>query len=309
MGWALGLALPAGYAGEDHPDALLSTAPLPRMYAEPPRGGSVASESPHPDSRIADGATVAALAVALAAWVLCSVRRAQGRASRTRSYMALVAVVGAAFAASGASFLSVRPWLHEPRFTAIAECWAGLWLVAFGIARLRRDTALAWPLLALPLFVLVPTVYRYGAAPALAPAWMGFVLCAALGDWRRRVFALRRGDMGAPGLLRSPWLGVLLFTLAMLFPFSGAEASNYRFDTWVFYPVEVGGGAEVWVALALLAKFILFLRVDAKASARWARRDAARGRGRGRSPASDRRARPRPSPCSSLLGSRRRSPD
>jgi len=267
--WALGLALPAGYDGGYHPAALFSTAPLPRMYAEPPRsggGGNVANENPQPDRRTAYAATVAALAVALAAWVLLlRPARAGARVSRTVVDGALLLVVGAAFAASGASFLSVRPWLHEPRFTAIAECWAGLWLVAFGIARWRRSTALAWPLLALPLFVLVPTVYRYGAAPALAPAWMGFVLCGALATGGA-MSSPSAGDTPVSGLLRSPSLRVLVFTLAMLFPFSGAEASNYRFDTWVFYPVEVGGGAEVWVVLALLAKFILFLRTDAKAS-------------------------------------------
>jgi hypothetical protein len=262
MGWALGLALPPAYTGGHYPDALVSPVPLPRDYAESRRADAqTAPEDPHRGREVAYGATVAALCVLFAAWVL-SLRPSRGDRRPLRVFVdaALLLVVGAAFVACGAAFYEIRPWLHEPRFVTIAAFWAGLWLVALVVARRRRDAKLGWPLLALPLFVLVPTVYRYGAAPALAPVWVGFILCAALATGGPTYSPLAGNERDSNW--RSPLFGVLVLTVAMLYPFSGAEASNCRFDTWVFFPFEVGGsgGVWVWIVLALLAKFVLLLR-------------------------------------------------
>jgi hypothetical protein len=200
----------------------------------------------------------------LVGWVL-SFAPLGGRTAGSRllpnAALLLLAAVG--FVAAGWVFPQVRPTLHEPRFSSLAALWAALWFGAFAVARWKGDAALGWPLLALPLFVFFPTVYRYGAAPALAPAWMGFALSTAVS---------KKATLDAPGAnmpvanharpswLRSPALPVLALTLVLLFPFSGAEASDYRFETWVFFPVRIGQGQNVWLVVAWLAKLVLFVR-------------------------------------------------
>lgn len=262
LGWALGLPLPPAYGGGLHPDALVSLGPIPTEYAAATDTSVMSSPKSalHRPRQGAYLATIGALCVTLAAWMLVFLpRRGEASARHVVFVGGLSLLAGVVFAALGGAFPLVRPWFHEPAFSTIAEAWAGLWLVAFGIARWKRDAALCWPLLTLPLFVLFPTVYRYGAAPALGPAWMGFAISATVAKTSAPGAPAASGATMATWL-RSPLVPVLVLTLAVLFPFSGAEASDFRFETWVFYPVAIGEGARVWVALALLAKFILFIR-------------------------------------------------
>jgi hypothetical protein len=188
-----------------------------------------------------------------------SVREGRGRTAgadlggRTRPGW-LVAGTGIALAATfaglGVAFPAVRPWVHEPHFSTMAKLWIGLWLASAGVSWTARDELPGWFLVALPLFLLFPTAYRYGAPGAMAPAWLGFVTCAAL--------AARARDRARPSTRAVALLALLL---ALLYPFSAAEASDNRFDQWVFYPLDAG--AVWWVAIALLGKLVLLFRRDA----------------------------------------------
>jgi hypothetical protein len=157
------------------------------------------------------------------------------------------ALLVAAFAGLGVAFPAVRPWVHEPNFSTMAKLWLGVWMIAAGVSWVSRDELPGWLLVALPLFVLFPTVYRYGAPGAMAPAWLGFATCATL--------AARARDRAHPSA-RAVALLVALF--ALLYPFSAAEASDNRFDQWVFYPL--GAGAAWWVVIALFGKAVLLFR-------------------------------------------------
>jgi hypothetical protein len=98
-------------------------------------------------------------------------------------------------------------------------------------------------LLALPLFVAVPTVYRYGAPPALGPAWLGFVGCMGIVLRRQR-------------LPRLPIIATAL-SLALLLPFGLAEAVNFRFEEWVLWPPAWLPNGFLW--LSLIAKLVVLV--------------------------------------------------
>jgi hypothetical protein len=259
MGWAIGLPLSPAYGGGRHPNALASPDPLPEDYAATSIVDDSADATTPRRAPLSYLALIAVLCAAVAAWVGVFLPRPNGASPHHPMFAALPMFLGAAaFAAFGGAFPGIRPWFHEPAFKTIAAAWAGLWLMAFAVARYGRDPARGWPLLVLPLFVLVPTVYRYGAAPAMGPAWMGFVMCTVLATANVSLAAGAREWLSS--LVTSRVFAVVVFTLAMLYPFSGAEAFDYRFETWVFYPVAIGKGARIWFALAFVAKLVLFFR-------------------------------------------------
>ncbi len=142
-----------------------------------------------------------------------------------------------------------RAWVHEPSTVWMFRLWfvvivgVGVWAVA--------KKRVAWWALGLPLLLLYPTVYGYGALPGLANVGLAWVLAVGLigyaGGWRGALLG---------GGIALCWQ-----------PFGVSEGFNFTFYHW--YPwVErlVPGGWYEWQLAALLGRAVLL--VDTKAP-RW----------------------------------------
>jgi len=155
---------------------------------------------------------------------------------------ALLAGLGATVICGlGVLFPRVRSLVHEPSLLTIVSIWFVLWGVALVLGSRTQKLAPCALVLGLPLFFLVPTVYRYGAPAAMAPAWLGLLAC---------IFVLQR---------RRPPLTAAALLCALLVPFGLAESSGFRFDEWVLAPP---GG---FLLLSFVAKWIVLVPPDRSA--------------------------------------------
>jgi hypothetical protein len=245
LGFALGLSLPDDYGGERHPDALRASA-LGNYAAE--LGGKHEVSPGVPASRNAIyGLGALLFACAFGLWLQRTAARAQIRAR-----WGLAVLSALALCALGLVFPRIRPFIHEPTYLTLSVLWLGLWIAAALVSWRTRSLELAALILALPLFAAVPTVYRYGAAAAMAPAWLGWIAC-----FGAREAALRRPR---PPLTEAAPL------LALLLPFGFSEATDFRFDEWVLWPpAKLPSG---FLLLSLLAKLVVFVPPRATARAR-----------------------------------------
>jgi hypothetical protein len=282
LGWALGLPLPGDYDGGRHPDALIPTggsgdyaaratanpgaaaaADSARrtayaataadmmtafvawtfvtgpLAASPPAGLLVVAWASTVPRFVAPGSLGGALAgiaasLACLGWVVL-------RGRRGAAVMALSAAVACCWGL-GLLFPVIRPAFHEPKYESIALFWILLGVLAAGVSRFKSDARYGAAILAFPLFCFVPTVYRYGSPAAMAPAWIGALLCLLAAS--RRAMAATAATLAA----------AILF----LVPFVAADSSDYRFDEWVLYPPDKN--PIVWIAGAALAKAVLLWR-------------------------------------------------
>lgn len=240
MGFALELPLPAGYRGGRHPSALAARGELPASYAEA-RGAAR-------EASIAVRVVPVLLAVIVAggcgAALLLVLRAARGEGAwPTREMLARAAIAGVLLLGWGAMLAAIRPRVHEPRLAVIAGAWAAIAIaivIALRVARARAEGAIP-VLLAAPLFLLHPTVYRYGAPAAMAPVWMCGVIA---------ILAATRPSRGQ--------LVTGAAVLALLFPFKLAEASDFRFLAFVSWPAQAIPGG--WMTLDFVALLLLFVR-------------------------------------------------
>jgi hypothetical protein len=131
---------------------------------------------------------------------------------------------------------------HEPKYESIALFWILLGALAAGVSRFKSDARYGVAILALPLFCFIPTVYRYGSPAAMAPAWIGALLCLLAA--RRRATAVT--------------IAMVAAAVVFLVPFVAADSSDYRFDEWVLYPPDKN--PIVWIAGAAIAKVIVLWR-------------------------------------------------
>ena len=171
----------------------------------------------------------------------------------TARVFALSVVGGLAFYGLGSQLIGLRPLVHEPLYSSMAIAWALLCAFGLALTRLRGDARAGWAMLVAPLFVLYPTVYRYGAAAAMAPAWFGWALCtvAAPRD-------VGRSQGARPALQISAWLAALC---VLLLPFKASDALEFQFSRWVTAPLP--DTPSLWFVLALFGKTCLFLRAGA----------------------------------------------
>lgn len=232
--FAVSAVVPAGAR------ALAWASTVPRFVAE----GSIAG--------LVCGAVASALCLV---WVLALRRRARGRwGSDSEGSVAsagAAVVLGLGFAGLGFWFPVIRPRLHEPTYESLVVLWLSVWAVAAVVSWTARSVVHGRWLVGLPLFAFFPTVYRYGAPAAMAPAAVGFLLC---------VFAAARGRPAEA--LRSPLRGATWATAALpillLVPFLAVDASDYRFGEWVIYPSD--WNPAVWILGAAVAKALILLR-------------------------------------------------
>jgi hypothetical protein len=199
------------------------------------------------------------------AWLAVVLR---GRARGLWLWPGLILAAGCACFALGRSLLELRPLIHEPQYQSLAGLWLVLWAVAAALARWRNDARVGWALLALPLVLFFPTVYRYGAPAAMSPAWLGWLLCA---------LAVQTTPANAneshPALEQRRFadlhLGFALIALfVLLLPFKASDALEFRFERWELWPVP--DVPATWFTLAAFAKLILFVRPAGSAAARGA---------------------------------------
>ena len=241
LGYALGLSLASDYGGERHPNAL--HAPLAELGSYAPRVAAHAGLSPGVpgERRHAYAAVALFLACAFGLWLQLTAACAFTASPRSR---AVVAAAGAlALCGLGGSFPHVRPFVHEPTFLTLSLLWLALWGLAAWLTWRTRRLELGAALLVLPLFIAAPTVYRYGAAVAMGPVWLGWLLCLATA---LAALKLRRPQPpGAAGLL------------VLLVPFGFTESSNFRFDEWVLWPPALLPSG--FLVLSLLAKLVVLV--------------------------------------------------
>jgi hypothetical protein len=279
LGWALGLPLPAEYDGRRHPEALISTGGRGQYEAvsTTANAGVAAGETTRRTAYAATavdlmtafvawtfvvGPLAASTPVGLLAlaWVstiprfvapgtlggaLCGIAAAlaclgfvafrQKRASATVAF----AVAALSCWGLGALFPSIRPALHEPTYQSVALLWSVIGASVVGLSWFGSDARFGVAVLAIPLFFFFPTVYRYGSAAAMAPAWIGALLC---------VVAARR---------RMP-VATVAASVLFLVPFVAADASDYRFGEWVLYPSD--RNPIVWILGAAVAKVLVLWR-------------------------------------------------
>ena len=143
----------------------------------------------------------------------------------------------------GVLFPSVRPFVHEPTYVTLGVLWVGLWAGALVVTWRARRIELAALVLGLPLFLAVPTVYRYGAPPAMGLAWLGFLACVAV-----LLMVLKLGR---------PPLAAAALSCILLLPFAFAESSGFRFDEWILWPPAALPNG--FLLLSLVAKWIVLV--------------------------------------------------
>lgn len=239
LGFALGLPLPSDYGGERHPRALQAEAHGLGSYAAIVGGHAGVSPGVPAERRSVYVLGALGLACALALW-LQLMAAMTGRSLRRVAGWALPPMAALVPWAEGLAFPGVRQLVHEPTYTTLIALWLGLWSLAALLTWRTRRLELGAVLLALPLFIAVPTVYRYGAPAAMAPAWIGWLACAGI-----VMNAPRRQLMAAAG------------ALALLAPFALVESSDFRFDEWISWPpVSLPSG---FLLLSVLAKGIVLV--------------------------------------------------
>jgi hypothetical protein len=241
LGFGLGLPLPGDYAGERHVKALRGEL---GSYAAAVSGRRMISPGVPREAYVAYGLGALVLACLFALWLRLTaslgVRAEAGPHFGALGPSSLSGALGAlVICLLGMAFPRVRPIVHEPHYLTLAAIWVGLWTGALLLTWRTRRLELGWVVLALPLFFAVPTVYRYGAPPAMAPAWLGFLACV--------VMLLGR---------RTPLLAAAA-SCVLLVPFGFSESSGFRFDEWVFWPPAALPNG--FLLLSLVAKWIVFV--------------------------------------------------
>lgn len=137
-----------------------------------------------------------------------------------------------------------RAAVHEPGYHVLDLVWAGALVAGLVAARNIDPARIAWALLALPAVLLWPTVYRYGWAATMGPAWsVGTVVIASA--FMRRVAPDDRWRLR----LAVP----AVFLVAMFFH---ADATNFEFSGWYFPGFHVSAVIPIWLVVA--AKIVIF---------------------------------------------------
>jgi hypothetical protein len=190
------------------------------------------------------------LSVAGLRWLLLYRRRERSAEAGLLGVLVVVVAAGA-FWGLGVAFPTVRPSLHEPTYRSLGVFWGLAWVASALLTWFKRDLRAGAALLALPMFAFFPTVYRYGSVAAMAPAWIGFLLCTL-------AVASRTSEAAS---VPSPFARIASSALAVaapavfLVPFLAADSSDYRFEEWKIYPSDVS--PIFWIVGAGVAKVIL----------------------------------------------------
>ncbi|HEX7480646.1 MAG TPA: alkaline phosphatase family protein [Polyangiales bacterium] len=259
LGYALGLPLPADYDAGRHPSALLGPGPLSADYAQVAVAHPSRAQGVPKERRALYFVTVLGLAVLFGLWTWLVVTRGSEPGSRARWHPRRLwppLLAAGLLCLMGATFPSVRGFVHEPTYGTLALLWAACWGLAAALLLARRDVRHGWAMVAAPLLLAFPTVYRYGAPAAMGPAWLGWLLCMLLGARvARRAAQAQDAPPAATGSQAQLFSAALL--AVMLVPFAALESSNFRFDEWVLWPI------------AALPQGFLFLSLAAKAVVLW----------------------------------------
>jgi hypothetical protein len=180
-----------------------------------------------------------------AAWTLVVSRRLA-----LSSWRECAAITSSALALYGWGYLlaASRSVVHDLTYGMLLGGWCTLLVLALAATAWRKAPALGWLVVGAPLFLLYPSVYRYGAPAAMAPAWGGW---AAVG-----LAALPREFRG-----ERSWLSAMASAgglLSFLLPFKAADGLDFQFQNWVAWPADMIPGG--WLTFGLIALVILFLR-------------------------------------------------
>jgi hypothetical protein len=188
------------------------------------------------------------------AWLVAI--RSASKASSPRIMAGAVASV-VLLSAWGSFLFATRPLVHETSGKVVMIAMAVAWTAAVAVALLRRSETAGWGLLAVALFLFYPTVYNYGAMPAMTPAWAGwlFVMLALAAHRRLRAHAeARRAELARTVFLALGAVSVVLF----LQPFLTVSTENFKFLNWLTWPASlVPGGLRT---MGILGACVVFFR-------------------------------------------------
>lgn len=252
VGWALKLPLAHDYPAARYPEALEpAPGPVPAGYFEKSGGNETKQQRSGRHPPLLYVSLILGVTAAAAAWLVG--RNALGSSGRTGSFHLTLLALGAVLAlvAWGAALAHLRPLVHEPEYETLRNIWI-VALVFLLILHWRFGPATAgWIGLAVPFLLLWPTTYRYGAPPALVPAWV----CWATGTF---LWSLRGGGRWHAVSAVACFAGIALF----LQPYIFAEAFTFEFTHWIplSYTLRPYSPTGIAVLGAVAALVILFPR-------------------------------------------------
>jgi hypothetical protein len=280
LGWALELPLAADYSGSRHPEALRAEGPRPPEYAVATEGGAPRSRASPWFAIVAMG--TGALAATWLSWLFAGLHRGLALAwlgvlagagvvwwaplsiaplagavaavlVGARERAAAVAVVGGAAVGFllhrwGVELGAMRALIHEPSWETMERVAVAVVLGAAALAAWLGAVRASWIVTGAVMLLLPPTVYRYGAMPALVTLWLAW-LVALFADTRRNA-------------LHPLPIGCAFAAVLFLQPFGFADAGNFTHESW--HPWASGlmpHGTEAWTAASLVAKLVIFVRL------------------------------------------------
>jgi hypothetical protein len=160
---------------------------------------------------------------------------------------------GAAIHAWGRMLAQQRDYVHEPTWSELEQL-ALLVIALTAVAAVKLGAARAsWLALGLIGALGYPTVYRYGAMPALVTMWLAW-LAALLVDARHQR-ADNKKHRWVIGVLAAAGVFVLIQ------PFAFADAGNFEMHTWRAWTTSLmPHGHEAWIEATFWLKLLIFCR-------------------------------------------------
>ncbi|MBW2522740.1 MAG: alkaline phosphatase family protein [Deltaproteobacteria bacterium] len=294
--WAMQLPLSSGYHASRYPAALRSKAELPASYvaAQKRTGPARTSHAPYllvalalgliaglwlgivwgwwRVPRLATGAAwgalgalaliglseiAAAACLAICGWALWHHRR---RGGARRPILVALSAGGAGLLLHGWGILLAqgREVVHEPSWVIVQGIAALLVVLAGGLAWRIGAPRAAWWVVGGVGVLAYPTVYRYGAMPALVTLWMAWLAALLVGG----AGPLARDGRSRAALHERVHVFALVAAILLLIqPFAFADAGNFQMHSWrPWVEAVMPHGHEEWVDATLIVKLILLAR-------------------------------------------------
>jgi hypothetical protein len=166
--------------------------------------------------------------------------------------IALATVGGAAVHAWGRMLAEQRDYVHEPSWTEMEQL-ALLVIALTAVAAVKLGAARAsWLAVGLIGALGYPTVYRYGAMPALVTMWLAW-LVALLVDARN--VADKQKHEWAVGVV------AVVGVFVLIQPFAFTDAGNFEMHTWrPWISSLMPHGHEEWIEATFWIKLLVFCR-------------------------------------------------
>ena len=146
----------------------------------------------------------------------------------------------------GAAFAATRSLIHWPSHRTVVVFWLAVAAASIPASLRWGAQRVSRVLVVVVVFVLPPTVYRYGAPSAMAPVWGIALLLLLIGAWRK-------AESPASAALAAL---AALAAFVLLCPFLLTDAVNFHFRAWAGPGAELLGSAGGRPSVPLLASLL-----------------------------------------------------